>query len=57
MKARDFEELLKTKKPKDIISDYMANKIYLTELQLAKVCSLGEHHGGCNFKYRKKEEK
>lgn len=64
MKNKDFNKLLKEKKPKngnlinqydsqikadEIISDYMICKIFLTDKQLDKVCSLGSHHGGCGF--------
>lgn len=47
MKARELNKLLKEKSPVKIIEDYMSCKIFLTELQLEKVCNLGEHHGGC----------
>ena len=50
MKTKEFKKLLKEKQPSEIISDYMTCKIYLTERQLAKVCELGNHHGGCAFK-------
>lgn len=49
MKNKDFNKLLKEKKPNEIISDYMICKIFLTDKQLEKVCSLGNHHGGCGF--------
>ena len=53
MKAKDFKKALKEMKPDDIKSLYMTCKIYLTDKQLSKVCELGNHHGGCAFKYSK----
>ena len=53
MKTKEFKKMIKEMKPDDIKSLYMTCKIYLTEKQLDQVCKMGEHHGGCGFKYSK----
>lgn len=53
MKVREFNKLLKTKSPEEIISLHMNWSISLTDKQLEKVCSLSKGHGGCIFKYKK----
>ena len=54
MKNRDFKRLLNKQEPEQILERYMLSKIYLTEKQLEKVCSIGNHHAGCCFGKGKK---
>ena len=37
MKAKELKKMLKEKTPKQIITDYMENKIFLTQSQLQQV--------------------
>ena len=57
MKAKEFNKLIKSNDPSEIISDYMTCKIYLTERQLQKVIDKKQGaaigHGGCAFGKRK----
>lgn len=45
MKAKEFEKLLKTFSPSDIIRMYCMNKIYLYSKQLDKVIKLKNEKG------------
>ena len=53
MKTKELKELLKSKPASEILSDYMTNKIFLTDKQVQKVIDLKQPHekghGGCAF--------
>ena len=60
MKAKELKKMLKEKTPKQIITDYMGNKIFLTQNQLQQVIDKKEGvdkgRGSCIIgKSRKKE--
>ena len=60
MKANELKKLLKEKTPRQIITDYMENKIFLTQSQLQQVIDKKEGvdkgRGSCIIgKSRKKE--
>ena len=54
MKARELNDLIKTKTPNQILTKHMLEEIYLTNSQLDKIIKLKkgtaeEGHGGCNI--------
>lgn len=57
MKVSKFAGLMRRKTPTKILEEYMLGKHgTLTDKQLDKVCSKGNHRGGVAFSYRKKNK-
>lgn len=47
MKIKEFEKLIKEKKPQEIITMHLRNKLYLTDKQIDKLLELrGENYWG-----------
>ena len=56
MTQKEFKKMLEEKGANKLLSLYMENKITFTQAQLNILCEKSKHHGGANFKYKKKKD-